>query len=118
MSMKAGFFLFALVPAALFAQSDRGTITGTVSDAGGSMIPNVTITATHQDTNTASKTTTNASGEFNLVSLPVGAYRVVIQIEGFRTSIRDNVKLESGGTAPLDTKLAICAVQQSVQGSG
>ena len=79
------------------------------------MIPNVTITATHQDTNTQSKTTTNSSGEFNLVSLPVGAYRVVIQIEGFRTSIRENVTLEAGGTTRLDTKLEVGAVQQTVE---
>ena len=96
MKYRGCFFLLAWLATALFAQTDRGTITGTVSDAGGSMIPNVTITATHQDTNTQSKTTTNSSGEFNLVSLPVGAYRVVIQIEGFRTSIRDNVTLEAG----------------------
>src|SRR6266404_2652576 len=108
-------FLAALFAAALSAQSDRGTITGTVSDAGGLMIAGVAITATHTDTSTQFKTTTNPSGEFNLVSLPVGAYRVVLKMEGFRTSIRDNVTLEAGGTARLDTKLEVGAVQQTIE---
>src|SRR5437667_2724470 len=108
-------FPAALFAAALFAQSDRGTITGTVSDAGGLMIAGVAITATHTDTSTQFKTTTNPSGEFNLVSLPVGAYRVVLKMDGFRTSIRDNVTLEAGGTARLDTKLEVGAVQQTIE---
>src|SRR3989449_5580852 len=108
-------FLSALFAAALSAQSDRGTITGTVSDAGGLMIAGVAITATHTDTSTQFKTTSNPSGEFNLVSLPVGAYRVVLKMEGFRTSIRDNVTLEAGGTARLDTKLEVGAVQQTIE---
>ena len=56
----------------LFGQGDRGSITGAVTDSGGAQIPGVAITATHNDTNTQFKTTTTASGEFNLSSLPVG----------------------------------------------
>jgi len=107
--------LLASFSALLLAQSDRSTITGTVSDQNGAQIPGVAITATHKDTNTQFKTTTTASGEFNLSSLPVGLYKVVIQIEGFRTSVRDNVTIEAGTTVRLDTKLEVGAVQQSVQ---
>src|SRR5579859_7000394 len=87
----------------LFAQSDRSTITGTVSDQHGAQIPGVTITATHKNTNTQFKTTTTVSGEFNLSSLPVGLYKVAMQVEGFRTSVRDNVTIEAGTTVRLDT---------------
>src|SRR5713226_1735271 len=108
------YMLLALFSSVLLAQSDRSTITGTVNDQGGAQIPHVTITATHKDTNTQFKTTTNAAGEFNLSSLPVGQYKVVIQIEGFRTSVRDNVLLEAGATARLDTKPEVGAIQQTV----
>src|SRR5260370_40201593 len=108
-------FLLAALPAMLIAQSDRGALTGAVSDAGGAVIPNVAITATHKVTNTQFKTTTTSAGEFNLSSLPVGSYRVVAQIEGFRTSRRDNIVLEAGATVRLDTKLEVGAMQQSVQ---
>src|SRR5713101_3159683 len=113
--MKHCFLLFALSCALLFAQSDRGAITGTVIDAHGAQIPNVSITATHLDTNTQFKTTTTASGEFNLPSLPVGRYRVAIQMEGFKAHIRDNVTLEAGSPVRLDTKLEVGAVQQSIE---
>src|SRR5260370_8039848 len=113
--MKRCFFVFALTCALLFAQSDRGTITGTVSDAHGAHIPDVAITATHLDTNTQFKTTTTASGEFNLPSLPVGRYRVAVQIEGFKAHIRDNVTLEAGSPVRLDTRLEVGAVQQSIE---
>jgi hypothetical protein len=113
--MRSCFCLLAVCSASLFAQSDRGTITGTVSDQGGSMMPNVAITATHLNTNTQFKTTTNSSGEFTLPSLPVGAYQVIIQITGFRTSQHDKVTLEAGSSARLDTKLEVGAVQQTVE---
>jgi hypothetical protein len=108
-------FLLAALPAMLVAQSDRGTLAGAVTDNGGAVIPNVAITATHKNTNTQFKTTTTSSGEFNLSSLPVGAYRVVAQIEGFHTSRQDDVMLEAGATVRLDTKLEVGAIQQSVQ---
>src|SRR6266566_1357762 len=113
--MNRCFFLFALTCAPLLAQSDRGTITGTVSDANGAQIPDVSITTTHLDTNTQFKTTTTASGEFNLPSLPVGRYRVAIQMEGFKAHIRDNVTLEAGSPVRLDTRLEVGAVQQSIE---
>src|SRR5205809_7990207 len=113
--MNRCFFLFALTCAPLLAQSDRGTITGTVSDAHGSQIPDVAITATHLDTNTQFKTTTTASGEFNLPSLPVGRYRVAIQMEGFKAHIRDNVTLEAGSPVRLDTRIEVVEEAQSLE---
>src|SRR5258708_39989606 len=113
--MNRCFFLLALTCAPLLAQSDRGTITGTVNDPNGAQIPDVSITATHLNTNTQFKSTTTASGEFNLPSLPVGRYRVAIQIEGFKAHIRDKVTLEAGSPVRLDTRLDVGAVQQSIE---
>src|SRR5262249_18474124 len=110
-----GFLLPIMLSAALLAQSDRGAIIGAISDAGGSPVPNVTITATHLVTNTQFKTTTTQSGEFNLTSLPVGLYRVAVQIEGFKAAVHENVTLEAGAAVRLDTQLEVGAVQQSIQ---
>src|SRR5260370_31284809 len=107
--------LLALFSSMLFGQSDRGTITGTVSDPGGAMIPGARVTATALDTNTQYKGTTTAAGEYTLLSLPVGLYRVTIENEGFKTVIRGNVRLEVGATARIDAKLAVGAVQQSIE---
>ena len=112
------FFLPVCLAGILFAQGDRGSITGAITDAGGARIPAVRITATQRETNAQFKATTNESGEFVLPSLPIGAYRVVIESEGFKSAARDNVRLESGSTVRLDTQLELGSVQQSIEIQG
>jgi hypothetical protein len=112
------FLLLACFAGALFAQGDRGSITGAVTDAGGSRIPAARITATQRETNAQFKATTTESGEFVLPSLPLGPYRVVIESDGFKSAARDNVRLESGSTVRLDTQLELGSVQQSIEIQG
>jgi hypothetical protein len=95
-----GFLLCAFFAGLLSAQGDRGSITGAVTDAGGARIPAARITATQRETNAQFKATTTESGEFTLPSLPIGPYRVVIECDGFKTTNRDNVRLETGSTLP------------------
>ncbi len=109
--------LLALFSSMLFGQSDRGTITGTVSDPGGAMIPGARVTATALDTNTQYKGTTTAAGEYTLLSLPVGLYRVTIENEGFKTVIRgsapgraltQNWRLALSSSRSKSTRRALC----------
>ena len=108
-------FGLILIAFALAAQTDRATITGSVTDIGGSAVSGVIITATHLDTNTQFKAMATDAGEFNLQSLPVGVYRVTIEHSGFKASVHENVRLVAGATARLDTKLQIGEVRQSIQ---
>src|SRR5579872_6191121 len=82
--------LLAIAVGSLFAQSDRGTITGTVTDQAGASVPGAHVTAIHTDTKVKFTTTTTAAGEFTLPSLPVGEYRVTIEGLGFKNAIYDN----------------------------
>jgi hypothetical protein len=99
----------------MFAQSDRGTITGKVTDPGGAVIPGVQVTATHLGTNIQYKATTTESGEFVMPSLPVGDYKVVIESQGFKSAIHAKAGLAGGSTARLDTRLEMGTVQQSIE---
>src|SRR5258708_4486267 len=108
-------FLLALVASTVTAQSDRGTITGAVTDEGRAAIAGAAITATHLETNTRFQPISNEDGEFTLPSLPVGMSRVSLEKPGFKTAIHDKVQMEAGATARLDTKLELGAVQQSIQ---
>ncbi len=110
-----GFLLPAFFAGVLSAQADRGSITGAVTDAGGARIPAARITATQRETNAQFKVTTTESGEFTLPSLPIGPYRVVVESDGFKTTIRDNVRLETGSTVRVDTQLEVGSVQQSIE---
>ncbi len=55
-----------------YAQSDRGTITGTVTDPAGAMIPNVPIEAKNLATGTVYQTVSSSTGNYTIAQLPVG----------------------------------------------
>jgi Carboxypeptidase regulatory-like domain len=96
------------------AQTDRGVITGTVKDATGAVLPGAIVTAVHHGTDTHYKTTTTASGDFTVPSLPVGTYQLKIESQGFKTYLRDNVALGTGATLRINAELELGMTQQTV----
>jgi hypothetical protein len=105
----------ALFCGRLAAQTDRGSIIGAVTDIRGLYIAGASLTATQLERNVQFRAVANDSGEFNLLSLPVGPYRVSVERGGFKTFIYNNVRLEAGATVRLDTTLEIGAVRQSIE---
>jgi hypothetical protein len=99
----------------LLAQSDRGVITGTVKDATGAVVPGAQVTAVQVNTNASNRTTSTSSGDFTVASLPVGAYRVRIEKQGFKTHFSDNVQLTVGGSVRVDAVLELGSTQQTVE---
>ena len=65
-----------LCAAAAFAQSDRGIITGTVTDTTGAVVANAAIEAKQLETGSVFPTTSTATGNYTLTELPVGPYEV------------------------------------------
>ena len=59
-------------------------------------MPGAVVTATHLATNTKYKTTTTASGDFTVPSLPVGDYSVRVENTGFKTQVQNNVAVAAG----------------------
>ena len=96
------------------AQTDRGVITGAVKDATGAVVPGAKVTAVFVGTETNYKTTTTASGDFTVPSLPVGTYQLKIESQGFKTYLRDNVVLATGATLRIDVELELGTTQQTV----
>jgi len=99
----------------LLAQSDRGTITGSVTDQGNAAVPGAHITVTHVSTKVKVSTTTTGAGEWTLPSMPVGDYRIAVEQQGFKTTIHQAATLEAGFTLRVDTKLEVGTVQQSIE---
>ena len=62
----------ALCVAAVFAQTDRGTITGAVSDPANAVVPNAVVVARNTGTGAVAQTLTTATGNYTLASLPGG----------------------------------------------
>ena len=103
-----------LCSAGLIAQTERGTIRGTVSDPSGSVIPNAEVVATNVGTGVQTKTVTTSSGNYNVPQLPPGAYKVEVTSPGFKTLLRENVVVELGAVAALDVQLEVGQVSDTV----
>src|SRR6478752_5994811 len=77
----------------LFSQSSNGTISGTVADASGAVIPGVTFTATNTATGVVTTVLSNEAGVYNFASLLPGTYKLTATIPGFQTQIFNDVQL-------------------------
>ena len=98
----------------LFAQSNRGTITGTVSDSTGALIPGVQVVLTNADTGAKSDTVTTGTGNYTLLQLPVGTYTLTVEQAGFSKYERTNVQVQVAVTTRVDVVLAVGSTTESV----
>src|SRR5262245_28113649 len=96
------FTVFIAAVAMMVAQSERGTIRGTVTDSSGSIMPGVTVKATNVDTGIETATVTTEAGLYNIPQLKPGNYRVEIERSGFKKLKRENVRVDVSGTVGLD----------------
>src|SRR5271157_1632273 len=79
------------------AQGLFGTISGTITDATGAVVPGATVTVTNVRTNVKVKFVTNASGNYSVSSLNPGIYRVEVSAKGFKNAVQDGIVLEVDG---------------------
>src|SRR5437879_13485643 len=96
--------LLALAMAA-FAQSDRGTITGTVLDQSHSIVPGSTVSAQNVATGAQYHTETTSTGNYTLSQLPVGIYDVSVEQAGFNKFVQGGIRVFSAQTERLDVTL-------------
>jgi len=103
-----------------FAQSvSSGTIEGTVRDQSNSVLPGVTITAASPQLQVGQLVqVSDSAGNYKFVDLPAGTYRLRAELQGFSTSVRDDLRLTVGFNARVDLTLKVGAVEESVTVSG
>ena len=89
----------------IFAQGATGTISGTVVDANGAVVPGATATLTSQSTAQVRDVTTNDSGSFAFPLLPVGSYKLEVAAKGFKTVVANDVQVNITQTTTLPIKL-------------
>ncbi len=99
----------------LLAQSDRGTITGTVSDPTGALIPAAKITLINVETAATYQTVTTATGNYTLTSLPVGTYKLDVEQAGFSRLEQLNIRVQVAVTTRVDLVLKVGQLTESVQ---
>src|ERR1700727_263974 len=105
----AGVFagIFFICAAAAFAQGDRGTITGTVTDPTGAVIPNANIQLTNTDTAATYQVGTSNTGNYTLANLPVGTYEMTVESAGFKKYDRPGLVVQVAETVRVDAVLEV-----------
>src|SRR5262245_59407635 len=103
--------LFAL---SAIAQTDRGTLTGTVLDASGAVVPGVTVEAKNVGTGNVYQAGSSETGNFTLPQLPVGTYELTATLPGFKKFVRANLVVGLAQTVRVDIKLEVGAAGDQV----
>ena len=92
--------LMLTAPALAQSQGANGAIEGTISDTSGGVLPGVTVTITNIGTNAERAVVTSDKGLYRAPLLPLGTYRVVAELQGFKRFEQSGITLSVGQTAP------------------
>src|SRR5216684_6323694 len=94
--------VFSLFAAMVFAQTVTATISGTVKDSSGLVLPNAQIEVLNQDTGITRAMQSDTAGRYSAVLLPLGSYKVAVTVRGFQTESRTGIVLTVGREALVD----------------
>jgi hypothetical protein len=114
--MKRVLFSFAvcLAASALYGQTDRGTITGTISDPAGAVIPNATIEARNSEGGELFKAGSTGTGNFTISQLPAGTYDLSVSVTGFKKYVRPGIVVPVAQTVRVDAALEVGASTDTI----
>ena len=87
-----------------FAQSNKGTVLGTVKDPNDALVANAKVTVTNTATGESREVTTGDEGTYTASNLEPGKYRVTVEASGFQTVVFEDVVVETSARLPLDVK--------------
>ena len=106
--------LLAVMPLTAAAQDARGTISGTVVDASKGLVPGAPVTATNIAMGTDVSAVTNADGFFQIPYLIPGAYKVTVELAGFKKWVRESVEVRVADRLELQVALEIGGTVEEV----
>jgi hypothetical protein len=110
--------LSALIIALALAQVSRaattGTISGTVRDQSGGVIPSATVVALNTRTGVKQTVTTDSRGFYSFPELPIGEYEILIQKSGFKQYHQTHLVIDINTALRVDATLQLGAVSQAV----
>ena len=90
-----------------FGQTSTATLTGTVQDSTGAILPDVTVSVTSTERNTSLSTRTNEVGSYVLPALSPGNYSITAELPGFKRAVREGVVLQVNQVGRIDAKYEV-----------
>ena len=99
---------------ALVAQTDRGTITGTVTDPSSAAVSGAKVQARNLDNGSTFDATTTDTGGFTISSVPSGKYSVIVSASGFKTANETGVQVLLDQAVKVDVKLQLGQTTETI----
>ncbi len=103
-----------LLATAMFGQTFKATIVGQVTDTNGAVVPNAIITIIQDGTNLSQRVNANQNGEYVITQLDPGKYRLRVELEGFKTAVKNDVMLETAQSLRFNVVLEVGEVSAEV----
>ena len=100
-------------PIPSFAQILTGEIHGRVTDASGAVLPGATITVEGPALIQPEVSVSTETGAYSFPRLPVGVYSIRFELAGFRPTLQQEVRIQSGFSAQINVKLELSTVQET-----
>ncbi len=118
-AFRSGIFVISALllccPQAIFAQTFRGAINGTVTDPSGAAIAGAKVTATETATSVVHETVTTSGGEFSFQDVDPGAYTVAVVAAGFQPTNVSNITVTAGNVYTVPVKLSVGSQATSLE---
>lgn len=106
--------LFFSLSLTALAQSDRGTMVGTIKDPNGAVVPGARVTVTNLDNGEVRDVKSDDQGNYTVPELKAAPYKITVEAQGFKTATVDRVQVAVQVTRRQDIKLEVGAVGESV----
>jgi hypothetical protein len=108
-----------LAAGVLFAQTEKATLRGTVTDPTGAVVPGAAVVITEIETNlVARRVVTDTDGNYEAPSLKPSSYRIAVTQSGFREYLVSGVVIDPGQTRRVDVRLAVGATSETITVEG
>jgi carboxypeptidase family protein len=115
LGLRTALAILCLSSLLLAQRSDRGIITGLVTDQTGSSVSGATVNVRNEGTGVETALITNDGGAYTTPPLILGSYSVTVERSGFKTSVNSGILLQGAETIRKDVALAVGSVSESVE---
>lgn len=112
--VSAAVSMMALAATFAYSQQSLGTLSGTLLDSTGAIVPNGSVSIVNDQTAATRTSNSSSSGAYSFQALPLGTYTVTVQVTGFNTERLANVIVQANRTSTLNIQLKPGAVSTSI----
>jgi len=114
-AIRLAVLLCLVYPIFLLAQSTAGRLVGRVADPSGAVLSNVKVTVVNEATGSTREALTNDSGDYTMIEVPPGSYRVEFEERGFKKNVQKNVIIQVNQVVTLNSTMQLGGTQEVVE---